>query len=293
MADIEQMKKIVPLITCEISFCQHFCKLVSGVNVTDLNFGIHINLVKQPIQSDSVGPWNMSHCGTSIFDNRFDYHLIVLTGTRIRCIWWNVINVCWNDVGVLHWDGVYACLTWQLLTGFPEALSWVLLFCSVRNAGIPSMRKLASREMISASVELCETEICFLRIQLIGTNVWLPKKHKTPPDVDFGSSRSLAKSESWNNPNLHCFPHNHIACIDMCDDECTRSNALSVCHKILSILWPHEQACSQTTKHQVSQYEPNTNISEQFLNRLWQFSYCLNFFLFELMVIHAWRCDFV
>ena len=31
------------------------------------------------------------------------------------------------------------------------------------------------KEMISDSVELCETEVCFLHIQLIGTNVWLPK----------------------------------------------------------------------------------------------------------------------
>ena len=37
------------------------------------------------------------------------------------------------------------------------------------------MREPASREIISASVELCETEVCFLHIQLIGTNVWLPK----------------------------------------------------------------------------------------------------------------------
>ena len=37
----------------------------------------------------------------------------------------------------------------------------------------------------SASVELCETEVCFLYIQLIGTNVWLPKIHKKPPNVDF------------------------------------------------------------------------------------------------------------
>ena len=37
MADIEQMKKIVPLITCEISFGQNVCKLMFGVNVTDLD----------------------------------------------------------------------------------------------------------------------------------------------------------------------------------------------------------------------------------------------------------------
>ena len=58
------------------------------------------------------------------------------------------------------------------------------------------MRKPATREIISASVGLCETEVCFLHIQLIGTNVWLPKMHDVPPDVDFESSRSPAKSES-------------------------------------------------------------------------------------------------
>ena len=71
-------------------------------------------------------------------------------------------------------------------------------------AGISSIRRPASRESIPASVELCETEVCFLHIQLIGTNVWLPKMHKIPPDVDFESSESPAKSESWNNPNLLC-----------------------------------------------------------------------------------------
>ena len=38
----------------------------------------------------------------------------------------------------------------------------------------PIMRKHASREIISDSVELCETDVCFLHIQLFGTNVWLP-----------------------------------------------------------------------------------------------------------------------
>ena len=55
LADIEQMNKIVPLITCEISFGQHVCELMFGVNVTDLNFGVQNNPVKQPIQSKSVG----------------------------------------------------------------------------------------------------------------------------------------------------------------------------------------------------------------------------------------------
>ena len=55
MADVEQMKKIVPFVTCEIPFCQHVCKLMFGVNVPDLNLVVQINSVKQPIKSNSVG----------------------------------------------------------------------------------------------------------------------------------------------------------------------------------------------------------------------------------------------
>ena len=41
-------------------------------------------------------------------------------------------------------------------------------------AGIPSMRKSASRNVTSASVGLCETDVCFLLVQLFGTAVKLP-----------------------------------------------------------------------------------------------------------------------
>ena len=39
---------------------------------------------------------------------------------------------------------------------------------------------------------------------VLAQNVRLPKSHRIYPDVDFESSRSPAKSESWINPNLHC-----------------------------------------------------------------------------------------
>ena len=72
-------------------------------------------------------------------------------------------------------------------------------------ASNPSNLNPVSKEMISDSVELWETAVCFLHIQLMGTNVGLPKTHNVPPEVDFESSRSPSKSESWNSPRLHCF----------------------------------------------------------------------------------------
>ena len=42
MADVKQKKKIVPLIACEIPCCQYVCKVVFGVDILDLKYGIQI-----------------------------------------------------------------------------------------------------------------------------------------------------------------------------------------------------------------------------------------------------------
>ena len=57
----------------------------------------------------------------------------------------------------------------------------------ISRASSPSIRSPASNEMISDSVELWDTDVCFLHIQLMGTNVRVPKIHKTPPEVDIES----------------------------------------------------------------------------------------------------------
>ena len=60
MADVEQTQKMIPFITCEISLCQYVFELVFGVNVFDLDLGVQIDSIKQPIQSNSVGSGNVS-----------------------------------------------------------------------------------------------------------------------------------------------------------------------------------------------------------------------------------------
>ena len=96
----------------------------------------------------------------------------------------------------------------------------------------------ASKEMISDSVELCETVVCFLHIQLIGTNVWLPKTHNVPPEVDFESSRSPRKIGVLKQfqPCIvwQYYPHDNTVYIHMCD-ECKISSDSGVCHKLWSI----------------------------------------------------------
>ena len=65
MADVEQTQKMIPFITCEISLCQYVCELVFGVDVFDLDLGVQIDSVEQPIKSNSVGSGNMSRCRDS------------------------------------------------------------------------------------------------------------------------------------------------------------------------------------------------------------------------------------
>ena len=47
--DVEQTKKMTPRITCETTFGQHVSKLVLILNILDLDFGVQIDSVKQPI----------------------------------------------------------------------------------------------------------------------------------------------------------------------------------------------------------------------------------------------------
>ena len=78
MADVKQMKEIVPLTACEIPFCQYVCKLVFGVDILDKNFGVQMNPVKQPITSNSVGSGYMSHCWTSALHDHFNHGFVIL-----------------------------------------------------------------------------------------------------------------------------------------------------------------------------------------------------------------------
>ena len=51
----------------KLPLVKNVCELMFGINVSNLNFRIKINPAKQPTQSNSVGSWHMSHCGTPAF----------------------------------------------------------------------------------------------------------------------------------------------------------------------------------------------------------------------------------
>ena len=192
------------------------CKFVLGVNFFDLNLGIKINSIEQPIKNNSVGPGNMSHCGTPSFDIQLDHCFVVLKQIQQRFlmrrldVWGNQIN------------------TIQNIEHSSRSLVWPVTFNTVHNGSLRSIvglnfvskdknnqiPKIESGNPVQSQSNgqrndfgfcpLCEPEFCFLHIKLLGTNVWLSKTHNVPPEVDVEPPRSPAKSESWNSPNLHC-----------------------------------------------------------------------------------------
>ena len=137
---------------------------------------------------------------------------------RRMCVCGYVVHI-WqlNNISVVPFSCLVLLLEWLPIPHqFPGAglIDLLVLFVerdtsittSQRSrAGSPSIRSPASNEITSDSVELWDTDVCFLHIQLMGTNVRLPKIHKTPSELDFDSSRSQTKSESWNKPSRQCW----------------------------------------------------------------------------------------
>ena len=238
------------------------------------------------MKSNSVGPWNMSYRRASSLYDHLDHCFVVFKHIQQSFLMWR-LDVCVNEINITqlidHSSRLLTFLNrvkWRTNFTFVQRRASPFLrfwFVSPRtvpirshksSAVIPSNLNLASKEMISDSVELCETEVCFLHIQLIGKNVWQQKKktHNAPPDVVFESSRSPAKSESWNSPSRHCLavlPTWHIVCIHMYD-ECGMLIDSGVCHRPWSILQLIVQVCLLTIEYQVVQFVPSISISEQF-----------------------------
>ena len=98
--DVEETKKMVPLITREMTFGQHVSKLVLGVNILDLDLVVQIYSVKQSILRNSVNSGHVSHRRTCAFDDHFDHSFIILkkniqlsSKLRRTCVCDNMIHI--------------------------------------------------------------------------------------------------------------------------------------------------------------------------------------------------------
>ena len=99
----------------------------------------------------------------------------------------------------------------------------------------------------------------------MGTNVWLPERHKFSRSWMWnlqGLLQSLSLGKILIDSVVPYYPQENIVCGHSCD-ECKRSNELNVCHKLLSISWPLVPVCSRTKECQVYQSVPDTSISRR------------------------------
>ena len=81
--NVQQTKKITPLIARETAFRQQVCELAFGVNTFDLDLGVQVDSVEQPIKRNSVGYRHVSHHRTSSFDDHLDHSLALFKNVQL------------------------------------------------------------------------------------------------------------------------------------------------------------------------------------------------------------------
>ena len=82
----------------------------SYTDTLDLNLGVQINSVKQPIKSNSVGSGYVSHCWTSAFNDHFNHGFVILKNVQHRTksrklrVQRDVVNITQIKIVVMNWN---------------------------------------------------------------------------------------------------------------------------------------------------------------------------------------------
>ena len=148
MANIKQGQQMIPFITREMSVGQNVSELVFGVDVFDLDFGLQINSIKQPIK--------MIILITRGLDIFFEGTESIFSITLIFPLRFLMF------LGIINKSPLFFL---KLERRFQKTET---MRSHNSRASKPSNLSPVSNDMISDSVELCETAVCFLHIQLSG-----------------------------------------------------------------------------------------------------------------------------
>ena len=125
------------------------------------------------VSSEDVSPYR-----TSAFNDQLDHSITVFKNEK-RCAFGRTYTMM--SVNLLSAIRDFVFLAFGVVQPIArcQRLQHIRFPKSHRvSAGIPSNLRPASDEIIAASVLLCDTAVCFLQVQLAGTNVWLPKNIK-------------------------------------------------------------------------------------------------------------------
>ena len=251
--EIKEMQQFVPLITRETAFCFNVCDSVFWIR------HIWLGLLDPGWFCQISSPEQLGGCGTHVSSS--DFCLWCSSLPQLRCLrkcttvilsqrdgrskelhlrattfWSNtclIMGVLWSAVQVsrVHaWVGI--------------SIRWFIPSTSITkshksSANKPSIRKPASNDMISDSVELWDTDVCFLRVQLIGSMFDFQKCTK------LRLMWILSLQDLLQSLNLEiilictvvlCFPPNNTGGNHLCN-ECGKFIVPIVCHMLESILW--------------------------------------------------------
>ena len=286
--DIEQTQEVIPFISRETSFGQNVGELVLGVHIFNVDIGFQVDSAKQPIKSNSVSSWHMTHCGTSSFDYHFDSSFIVFKKVQLRlsmrrmCVGGYVIHLT-PSVNLL-----FSCDMLGLGFGIKNCPSFLVACMFGLNTFFGFNVKLQSLwpndwEQVTHQYVIQHPEkwlqtlwSCAKEKFVSCTSNWLWQKFDFPkytrhhlrlllsPQV---CQQSLSLGKNPVCSTVPRFPHDNIDGSHSCD-EFKKSALLIVYHILESILWLTLQACSLNTRCQVVQFVPNTSISRQFASKL-------------------------
>ena len=192
-------------------------------------FGVQNDSIEEPIKRNSVGPGNVSHCLTSSLYNHLDHCFVVFKHIqqsflmRGQDVWGNGINIIQNVEHSLR----SACLARDSCHSSQQVVPVLYSSdsCSQELQRSDPINQVwvyrpllnpVSKEIFSDSVELCETAVCFLHIQLMGT-MYDFQKRITFLQKWILSPQDLLRSQSLETVLVcivtQCYPHNNTVCI--------------------------------------------------------------------------------
>ena len=206
---------------------------------------------------------------TSSIDDHFDHSLLVFGHRHLRftlrrtCDCANVIQI-WQLINISVTNLVLEFASSVLL------LPGLMIFGHSRNVTLLSPHSIGQKQGFLPSQTIIQRN----NVRFCGTarhwtfasctNVRLPKIQKILPEFDLVSSRSPAKSQSWNKPNRQCwavFPtwQHFWQSFVWWMSEIRRAKRLSQA----LVHFVHEQICLLTIKCTAYQFVPNTSMSRQ------------------------------
>ena len=223
------MEKTDSFITYEVSFCQNIFELLVGVDILNLNLKMKIDSIRRVIHVSLLDLfksllfiWITASLYSTVYDivsNKTSHSTkrrSALLRSRFFVLGWNVgiilgvLILCVHDTNLFPLVWLRICrLVSTLLSYIFSVVELVLkneslLWTSVKDQELDFRQFLnpVSRERISTSVVLCETEVYLKSIQLHNMNLRLSKMHKSPPDFFLdGHDAHGVRDGKWHMEN--------------------------------------------------------------------------------------------